>query len=65
MRAFFRRIWRDNSLKWKSGAVEIRDRPIDQIFWKDRNVDVIVSSLEDYFADQAEILKSSTASATP
>jgi SIR2-like domain len=64
MRAFFRRIWRDNSLKWKSWAVEIRDRPIDQIFWKDRNVDVIVSSLEDYFADQAELLKSSSSAAS-
>jgi hypothetical protein len=57
MRAFFRRIWKDKKLTWKSWAVEIRDRPIDQMFWNERNVDVVVSSLEDYFADQEELLK--------
>jgi hypothetical protein len=65
MRAFFRRIWKDARLSYKSWAVEIRNRPIDEMFWKERNVDVVVSSLEDYFADQAEILKSASASASP
>jgi hypothetical protein len=57
MRAFFRRIWKDQELTYNSWAVEIRDRPIDQKVWRKRNVDVVVSSLEDYFADQEEILR--------
>jgi SIR2-like domain len=57
MRAFFRRIWKDNSLSWNSWAVEIKERPLDQKFWSKRNVEVVVCSLEDYFADQGELLK--------
>ncbi len=65
MRAFFRRIWKDAKLTYKSWAVEFQDKPIDQMFWRDRNVEVIVSSLEDYFADQAELLKSTSTLAGP
>ena len=65
MRAFFRRIWKDKELTWNSWAVEIREKPLDQKFWSKRNVEVVVSSLEDYFADQDELLKASCPARSP
>lgn len=65
MCAFFRRIWKDAKLSYRSWAVEILNRKIDQMFWRERNVDVIVSSLEDYFADLTELLESPAAGPTP
>ncbi len=55
MRAFLHRIRKDRTKSWNSWAVEIEDRPIDRDVWKNRGVEMVVSSLEDYFADLEEL----------
>jgi hypothetical protein len=57
MRAFLRRIWKDSPLTWNSWAVEIAEKPVDQKFWSKRNVEIVVASLENYFADLEELQK--------
>jgi hypothetical protein len=65
MRTFLRRIWKDSPLSWNSWAIEIREKPMDKIFWSRRNVDIVVANLEDYFADLEEMLTSSASSGSP
>jgi hypothetical protein len=56
MRAFLWRIWKANVLTWKSWAIEINQKPIDEKIWEDRNVEMIVASLTDYFEDLESLL---------
>jgi hypothetical protein len=65
MRAFLRRIWKDSALSWTSWAVEIREKPVDKKFWDKRNVEIVVASLQDYFADLKELLKPSCPPVSP
>ena len=55
MRAFLHRIWKQRTQSYRSWAVEIENRPIDREVWEKRDVGMVVSSLEDYFADLEEL----------
>ena len=57
MRAFLHRIWKRRTTSYPSWAVEFKNRPIDRKVWQKRDVEMIVSSLEDYFADLEELLE--------
>ncbi len=65
MRAFLRRIWKDSPLTWNSWAIEIREKPVDKMFWSKRNVEIVVASLEDYFADLEALIKPSSPIGNP
>ncbi len=65
MRAFLRRIWRDSPLTWNSWAVEVRNKPVDEMFWSKRNVQILIGSLENFFADLEELLTAESVAGSP
>jgi hypothetical protein len=50
LRAMLHRIWKEQRLKFKSWAIQLRPEAIDQEFWRARNVDIIDVPLDDYIA---------------
>jgi hypothetical protein len=57
LRVILRRIWKDQTLNWKSWAVKRDSDLVDQQFWKQRNVDIIGVDLQDYIAHLARCLE--------
>ena len=43
-----RRIWRSQTLSAKSWAIEVKRKPLDEGFWKERDVDFINADLKEY-----------------
>jgi SIR2-like domain len=48
LRVILHRIWGEQKLTYKSWAIQIGAKPIDQEFWKTRDVDIVDMDLEHY-----------------
>jgi len=51
LRVILHRIWRDQKLTWNSWAIQMNPEPLDQEFWRKRNVEIFNVSLEEYIAE--------------
>jgi hypothetical protein len=51
LRVILRRIWRNQKLSSKSWAVEVRRKPLDEEFWKKRDVDFVNADLKEYISE--------------
>jgi len=54
LRVILHRIWGEQKLTWKSWAIQLNPQPIDQEFWRKRDVDILDVCLEDYVAALSE-----------
>jgi hypothetical protein len=54
LRVILHRIWGEQKLTWKSWAIQLNPQPIDQEFWRKRDVDILDARLEDYVAALSE-----------
>lgn len=50
LRVILHRIWGEQKLTYKSWAIQLNPQPIDQEFWRKRDVDILNVRLEDYVA---------------
>ena len=57
MRVVLHRIWGKQSLMYKSWAVPLNTQPIDQEFWRKRDVDILDVRLEDYITAMSDQLQ--------
>ena len=57
LRVILHRIWGEQKLSYKSWAIQLNPEPIDEEFWRKRDVDIINSRLEDYIAGLNERLQ--------
>lgn len=57
LRVILHRIWGAQKLSWKSWAIQLNPHPIDQEFWRDRDVDILDARLEDYVVALDEQMK--------
>jgi hypothetical protein len=48
LRVILHRIWGAQALTYKSWAIQLDPQPIDEEFWRKRNVDLLDTSLEEY-----------------
>jgi DNA-directed RNA polymerase subunit RPC12/RpoP len=54
LRVILHRIWGEQKLTWKSWAIQLDPHPIDQEFWRKRDVDIFDVRLEHYVAALSE-----------
>jgi hypothetical protein len=54
LRVILHRIWGEQKLTYKSWAVQLNPSPIDQQYWRQRDVDILDVRLEDYVAALGE-----------
>jgi len=54
LRVILHRIWGEQKLTWKSWAIQLNPQPIDQEFWRKRDVDIFNVHLEEYIATLSE-----------
>ncbi len=54
LRVILHRIWGEQKLTYKSWAVQLNPSPIDQQYWRKRDVDILDVRLEDYVAALGE-----------
>jgi hypothetical protein len=54
LRVILHRIWGEQKLTWKSWAIQLNPQPIDQEFWRKRDVDILDVRLEEYVAALSE-----------
>ena len=57
LRVILHRIWGEQKLSYKSWAIQLNPQPIDEEFWRKRDVDIINSRLEDYVVGLNERLR--------
>jgi hypothetical protein len=48
LRVILHRIWGEQKLSYKSWAIQLNPHPIEQEFWRRRDVDILKVRLEDY-----------------
>ena len=67
LRVILRRIWGQQTLSYKSWAVQLHPDEIEQEFWRKRGVDILDIRLEEYVAGLTEHLDRlcATPAATP
>ena len=53
LRVILHRIWGEQTLHYKSWAIQLNAQMIDQEFWRKRDVDVIDLRLEEYLVELA------------
>jgi hypothetical protein len=58
LRVILHRIWGEQKLSYKSWAILLNPQPLDQEFWRKRDVDIYNASLEDYITALAERVSS-------
>lgn len=51
LRVILHRIWGESKLTWKSWAIQCSPDPIDQEFWRKRDVDILNVNLDGYIAE--------------
>jgi hypothetical protein len=56
LRVILHRIWGEQKLTYKSWAIQLNPYPLDQEFWRKRDVDILDVRLEDYVAALLENL---------
>ena len=56
LRVILHRIWGEQKLTYKSWAIQLNPYPLDQEFWRKRDVDILDVRLEDYVAALMERL---------
>jgi hypothetical protein len=56
LRVILHRIWGNNKLSWRSWAIQRDPDPLDEVFWRKREVDIINVDLEEYIAALSEQL---------
>jgi hypothetical protein len=54
LRVILHRIWGEQKLTYKSWAVQLNPSPVDQQYWRKRDVDILDVRLEDYVAALGE-----------
>jgi len=54
LRVILHRIWGEQKLNWKSWAIQLNPKELDQKFWMKRDVDILNVRLEDYVAALSE-----------
>ena len=52
------RIWGERQLTYKSWAIQLDPEPIEQEFWRKRDVDILNIPLEDYISALTERVQS-------
>jgi hypothetical protein len=57
LRVILHRIWGEQKLSYKSWAIQLHPLPIDQEFWRKRDVDILDVKLEDYVAALGERIR--------
>lgn len=57
LRVILHRIWGEARFTYKSWAIQLSPQPLDQEFWRKRDVDIIDIRLEDYIADLSQRLQ--------
>jgi hypothetical protein len=58
LRVILHRIWGEQKLTYKSWAIQLNPEPIDQEFWRKRDVDILNVPLEEYASGLSERLQS-------
>jgi SIR2-like domain len=58
LRVILHRIWGEQKLTYKSWAIQLNPEPIDQEFWRKRDVDILNVPLEEYASKLSERLQS-------
>jgi hypothetical protein len=56
LQVILHRIWGEQKLTYNSWAIQLNPYPLDQMFWKNRDVDILDMRLEDYVAALVEHL---------
>lgn len=57
LRVILHRIWGQQKLSYKSWAIQLDPHPLDQEFWRKRDVDILDMHLDDYVAALSEHLR--------
>lgn len=57
LRVILHRIWGEQKLTYKSWAIQLHPQPIDQEFWRKRDVDIFDVALEKYVAALSDRLQ--------
>jgi tetratricopeptide (TPR) repeat protein len=57
LRVILHRIWGEQKLTYKSWAIQLDPQPLDQEFWRTRDVDILNVCLEDYVVALSEQLQ--------
>lgn len=64
LRVILHRIWGEQKLSYKSWSVLVDPQPLDEAFWRQRDVDLIQVVLEDYIQDLGVRMQSLTPAAS-
>jgi hypothetical protein len=57
LRVILHLIQRDRKLNYKSWAIQLDPRDLDEKFWGERNVEILDARLEDYIAALDRLVK--------